>query len=52
MDGKLPPPLSAYCTLMVCLIVALDKIPEVHLMGIVEMLLRALTKLVLRAAGK
>ena len=45
------PPWAAYCTLMACRLVALDKRPGVHPVGIGETLRRALDKLVVRAAG-
>ena len=45
------PPWSDYCALMACCLVALDKRPGVHPVGIGEMLRRALAKLVMRAAG-
>ena len=46
-----PPPWSAYCALMLCRLVALDKRPGVHPVGIGEMLCRSLAKLVMREAG-
>ena len=46
------PPWAAYCPLTACHIVALDKSPGVHPMGIGERLRRALAKLVMRAAGE
>ena len=42
---------AAYRALMACRLVALDKRPRVRPMGIEETLCRALTKLVMRAAG-
>ena len=45
------PPWAAYHTLMECHLVALDKRPGVRTVGIGETLRRALTKLVMRAAG-
>ena len=45
------PPWAAYCVLMVCRLVALDKRPGVRPVGIGEALLRDLAKLVVRAAG-
>ena len=42
---------SAYRALMSCCLVALDKSSGVRLVGIVEMLRRALSKLVMREAG-
>ena len=42
---------AAYCALMVCRLVALDKRPGVRPVGIGETLRRALTELVMRAAG-
>ena len=45
------PPWDAYCALMECFLVALDKHPGVCPVGIGEMLRRSLTKLVMRAAG-
>ena len=42
---------AAYRALMECRIVDLDKIPGVRPVGIGEALLRALIKLVMRAAG-
>ena len=50
MDNS-SPPWSAYCALMVCGLVALDKRPGVRPVGIGETLLQALAKLVIRAAG-
>ena len=44
-------PWAAYCALMACCLVALDKRPGVRPVGIGEMLRRALAKLVMRAAG-
>ena len=46
-----PPPWAAYCALMACRLVALDKSPGVRPVGIGETLRQALTKLVMRAAG-
>ena len=46
-----PPPWAAYCALMACRLVALDKRPGVRPVGIGETLRRALAKLVMRAAG-
>ena len=51
MDGQPPPPWAAYCELMACRLVALDKRPGVCSVGIGETLCRALAKLVMRAAG-
>ena len=45
------PPWAAYCALMSCRLVALDKQPGVHPVGIGETLRRALDKLVKRASG-
>ena len=45
------PPWAAYCALMACRIVVLDKRPGVCPVGIGETLRRALAKLVMRAAG-
>ena len=45
------PPWVAYCALMACSIVVLDKSPGVHPVGIGETLRQALDKLVMRAAG-
>ena len=45
------PPWAAYCTLMACRLVALDKRPGVRPVGIGETLRQALAKLVMRAAG-
>ena len=47
-----PPPWAAYCALMACRLVALDKRPGVRSVGIGERLRRALVKLVMRAAGE
>ena len=44
-------PWAAYCTIMTCRLVALDKIPGVCPVGIREMLHRDLAKLVMREAG-
>ena len=46
------PPWAAYCALIACRLVALDKRPGVLPMGIGETLRRALDKLVMRAAGE
>ena len=46
------PPLAAYCALMACRLVALDKRPGVHPVGIGETLRRALAKIVMRLAGE
>ena len=46
------PPWAAYCALMACHLVALDKRPGVRPVGIGEMLCRALAKIVMRAAGE
>ena len=51
MANPPPPPWAAYCALMACRLVALDKRPRVHPVGIGETLRRALAKLVMRAAG-
>ena len=45
-----PPPPAAYCTLMACDLVVLDKSLEVHPVGIRKTLCRAITKLVMRSA--
>ena len=45
------PPWAAYRALMACCLVALDKRPGVHPVGIGETLRQALAKLVMRAAG-
>ena len=45
------PPWSAYCTLMACCLVALDKRPGVRPLGIGETLHTALDKLVMGADG-
>ena len=45
------PPLAAYCALMACLLVELDRRPVVHPVGIGETLCRVLAKLVTREAG-
>ena len=45
------PPRAAYCALMACFLVALDKRPGVRPVGIGETLCQALAKLVMRAAG-
>ena len=45
------PLLSAYCALMACRLVVLDKRPGVRPVGIGETLRRALAKLVKRASG-
>ena len=45
------PPWAAYCTLMACHLVTLNKRPGVRPVGIGETLRRALAKLVTRAAG-
>ena len=44
------PPWAAYCALMECCLVTLDKRPEVCPLGIGETLRRALAKLAMRAA--
>ena len=44
------PPWAAYCTLMACRLVAIDKRPGVRPVGIGETLRRALAKLVMRSA--
>ena len=44
-------PWAAYCALMACSLVALDKSPGVRPLGIGETLRQAMTKLVMRAAG-
>ena len=46
-----PPPWAAYCALMACLLVALDKRPGVRSVGIGETLRWALAELVMGAAG-
>ena len=47
-----PPPLwAAYRALMACRLVALDKMPGVHPVGIGEIIRRARAKLVMREAG-
>ena len=52
MDGHPPPtPWSAYCALIACCLVALDKRLGVRPVGIGETLFQALAKLVMRAAG-
>ena len=43
-------PLSSYCTLMACCLVALDNSLEVCLVGVGETLSRSLAKLVLKAS--
>ena len=50
MDNS-SPPLAAYCTLMECRLVALDKRPGVRPVGIGGKLRRSLAKLVMRAVG-
>ena len=45
------PPWAAYCALMACCLVAVDKRPGVRPVSIGEMLSRALAKLVMRSAG-
>ena len=45
------PPWAAYCALMACCLVAVDKHPGLRPMGIGETLHRALDKLVMRAAS-
>ena len=50
MDNS-SPPWAAYCALMACRLMALDKRPGVRPVGIGETLCRALAKLVMRAAG-
>ena len=45
------PPWAAYCALMACRLVAMDKRPGVRPVRIGETLRRALGKLVMRAAG-
>ena len=45
------PPWSAYCALMACCLVVLDKSPGVRPLGIGKTLRRALAKLVMRAYG-
>ena len=55
LTGWLPPPSppwAAYRALMACHLVALDKRPGVHPVGIGEMLRRDLAKIVMRAAGE
>ena len=51
MANPPPPPWAAYCALMACRLVALDKRPGVRPVGIGDTLRRALAKLVMRAAG-
>ena len=46
-----PPPWAAYCALMACCLMALNKRPGVCHVGIGEALRRALAKLFMRAAG-
>ena len=50
--ANFPPPWAAYCALMACHLVALDKRLGVHPVGIGETLRRALAKLITRAAGE
>ena len=50
MDNS-SPPWATYCTLMTCRLVALDKRPGVHPLGIGKTLCWALAKLVMRAEG-
>ena len=45
------PPLAAYCSLVAFFLVALYKSPGVRTVEIVEILLRAVAKLVIRVAG-
>ena len=45
------PPWDAYCSLIACRLVALDKRPGVCPMGIWEILRRDLAKIVMRASG-
>ena len=45
------PPWAAYRALMACCLVVLDKRPGVRPLGIGETLFRALSKLIMRAAG-
>ena len=45
------PPCAAYCALMACRLVALNKNPGVRPVVIGEMLRRSLAKIVMRAAG-
>ena len=49
--AKFSPPWSAYCTLMVCHLVVLDRRSGVRPTGIGETLRRALAKIVMRASG-
>ena len=42
---------AAYHALMACCLIALDKFPGVHPVGIGEMLLHAITKTVIREGG-
>ena len=46
------PPRDAYRALMECYLVALDKRPRMHTVGIGETLRRAIIKLVMRTTGK
>ena len=45
------PPWAAYCPLMACRLVALDKSTGVRTVGIGETIRQALAKLVMRSAG-
>ena len=45
------PPWAAYCALMACCLVVIDKRPGVRSVGIWEMLRQALAKLIMREAG-
>ena len=51
VDNSFPTPWAAYCALMACRLVALDKSPGVHPVGIGETLCRSLAKLVMREVG-
>ena len=49
--ANFPPPRSTYCALMAFRLMALDKRPGFHPVGIEEMLRRSLARLLTRAAG-